>query len=81
MKDVIVLKGEAIAQLVSLMGYVVEWEEEDLKMEISVCQGDICDADDPTQVIYFDGLVAWLTDYPEDGSIGLEPEKYLWDVE
>lgn len=81
MKDIIVLKGEAIAQLVSLMGYVVEWEEEDLKMEISVSHGDIFDADSPDKVIYQDGLVAWVTDYPEDGSIGLESEKYLWDVE
>lgn len=70
------LTGREILELVQLLGVdiPVPNDVDILDTEITIMTGDIYDGE---EIIYKDGLIAYYTDYPEEGSVGLEEEKYV----
>lgn len=71
------LTGKQLIDLCDFMGISVDvksFGEEIFETELCVRNGDIYDG---TDLIYSDGLIAYFAEYPEEGAIGLEDEKYV----
>lgn len=70
------LTGREILELVMMLGVDVQIPKDIdiLDTEITIITGDIREGE---EVIYKDGLLAYFTDYPEEGSVGLQEEKYV----
>lgn len=70
------LTGRQILEIAQFMGMEIalQTDEDVLDTEVTLEKGNIYDANG---LVYKDGLLVYLTDYPEEGSIGLEEEKYV----
>lgn len=68
-----ILTGDAILTLLDMLGVSVptEWQQDEelLETEISLIEHGFIQEDG---VIVYEGIVAYWTDYPEEGSVGLE---------
>lgn len=71
-----ILTGKEILELVCILGLDLEVPEDSdiLDTEITITHGNIYDGE---KIIYKDGLVAYFTEYPDEGSVGLQEEKYV----
>lgn len=71
-----ILTGREVLELVMMLGVDVQIPKDIdiLDTEITIITGDILEGD---EVIYKDGLLAYFTEYPEEGSVGLQEEKYV----
>lgn len=72
----VTLSVRELLTVLEFVGIDVDIPEDVSALEecITISEGEIQDGG---EVIYKHGLIAYLTDYPEEGSIGLEEEKYV----
>lgn len=70
------LSVRELLTILEFIGIDVDIPEDVSTLEecITIREGEIQDG---LEVIYKHGLIAYLTDYPEEGSIGLEDDKYI----
>lgn len=73
----ITLTGNEIFELFEMLGlnYTVEKDPDLLDVEITI-QEDTAIYNDDGDVIY-QGRVAYYTDYPEEGAVGIQEENYV----
>ncbi len=70
------LSVREILNLLDFAGVSVKIPEDVSILEecLTISEGELQDGG---EIIYKHGLIAYFTDYPEEGSIGLEEEKYV----